>query len=528
MAIVKKIIKNVFIVLGILLAAFFVCLAIMYFANISMFGLRFKKASGAETKVELDVGTANTYKKIVINSDKLKVYVHADTESTKDYVTMKDDANGLVTKKSPNMALISSVKDGVYYVNVQIPKGIVLWRNSFVDLYLCPETLKNSQFELAVNSANSHTEVMIETTDKSYTGLEKVYFNSTGKATFTVSSAVKNLEINTNKGKVDLKADVKNVDFTSKKSSLYFKTITGNLKVNTTNSYVCGEQIKGQFTYIGKNGEIEVDTVGTKEFVGEDDNIQLDFASDYKYSEDSGIFVQTNNCEVKVDNVWGKININTTYGKTEIGNMYTQKYYAFNGVNSTKGSVTIKNAVVRNLNVTTTSGAINVNVGCKYTDATEVNLKTVKGKITANYKASLDTSVSRPAGDHRYKVTSTEYQWDEVSNVTSTKGKITLNNISGIVNVKETKGAVEANFINVSGASVINTKGAISVKVPKAKAFTISAQSVKKTVKADLGVYGSGEDKSHAVLTYKVMGGSNTNTINLVSAKKAVTVSYNV
>ncbi len=527
MAIVKKIIKNVFIVLGILIAAMFVCLAIMYFADISMFGLKFKKASGTEFEEKLDAGVSGTYKKIVINSDKLKVYVHADTESNVDYVTLSDDANGLVTKNSGEMAITKTVSDGVYQVNISLPKGIVFWRNSFVDLYLCSETLKNSNFELAINSASSHAEVMIENTDTSYTGLQKLYFNSSKNATLTVSSVVKDVVINSNKGKIDIKTDVNNVDFTSVKSSLYFKKINENLVVNTTNSYICGEQVKGQFTYNGKGGEIEVTTVGTKEYSAKDTNTQINFNANYVYSINSGLFVCTNNCEVKVNNVWGKLNVNSTYGKTEIENLYTQDYYGFNGVNATKGSVTIKNAVVRNLNITTTSGAINVNVGSRYSDATAVNLSSEKGKITANFKAKLDTSVSRQAGYVEPNVTTSEYYWDDSVSVVSQKGKIVLTNIAGAINVKDTKGAVEASFANVNGASVINTQGAITLKVPKAKNCTIKAQSVKKTVEADLGVYGTGINKSHSVVTYNIVDGSETNTITATSAKKAINISYN-
>lgn len=484
--VVKKVLKNLLIFFGILVALAFITLGCLYFIpNLTIFGIKFKKAGLNDIqKVNLKE-YENQCDTITLNVGHVNLDV---LPSSGDYrvdlnIQLKDDAVGLVKESKSTLSYTVKLEGTNLIIDFAEPEGLILWKNTWATLTLSEYWLTNSNKTLIINGSDSKvlvsTSVAASNITSGYPTLFKyVEFNSTGKGTFQIIDDAKDVKLHTTKGSSILSGAYNNVEFISDKGELHFNDI-GNLKADVKNSYIKGKNIPSTFNFKGGDGKIEIENIGSETLEAE-------------------TVIEGKNITATINNLFGKIKSNTQKGTMYVENYKTSTYY-LNEIKTDSAKIQIDKIEASKLKLETNKGAI-VAAAC---GAGDVEAVSSRGKITFTGKAGDKTFIGS-------------------AKLTNEKGEINLEEISCIVNAETTgSGKINASFVSVNSASTLKSaSGKITANMALSGSYTISAKSTKGSVTSNLtSISANFTDKSHELKSVAVGGGSEINVLNITSEK---------
>ena len=498
----KKVLKNLLIFLGILIAAFFILIGCLYFIpNATIFGIKFKKPNKSNQKFTLD-SYFEECESITLNLGNVNLNIQPaeDEYREKSSLSFRDDIIGLIksNKQNPSKERLTcdiKMEDKNLIIDFSAPEGWLFYKDTWATPSICQDWLETksgnetNNKKLIINTNNAKVAVLTSALDIEFaehydTKFSYIEFNSTGKGTFELSDDVGGLKIHSGKGKSTIKGLCDSLNYTTNKGELEFGLI-GNLEANAKNSYVHGKLVAGRFNYIGGDGKIDIEQIGAH---GAESEIVI-----------SGGYIAAN-----INKLFGKVKLDTNKGNVKISNYETLDYYA-NEIKTGKAKIEVYNI-----------------------NAVKLSLISTKGEIIASASGVGDLTISNNSA----KTTFTGQNengavFTGTLSVTSGNGEINLNKISSAVSAETTgRGKINAEFTSTKNVSSLKTnKGKVSVKVNIAESLTISAQSAKKKVIVNLQPIGIDmNDKSHAVKTINIGGSDGTNQINIYTAKADIEI----
>lgn len=527
MAIFKKIMKNLFILIGVLLGLAFICLGIMYFANVSIFGIQFKKAGISKTTYhEFDIDYSKV-DEIVVSVGNTKLDVVANEKENFFELHFEDDCWGLVKKGNDVLNFTTNVSaDGsVVTINVNEPKGWLMWRNTKATLKLPKAVIDNVDVKYSIASAKG--EVIFDAINEAESEAEigEINFTSTKKSNLTINDKVVDLTATTAKGKIKASQAIHTINFDTKKGDLQFDKVH-NLSVGADNTYIKGNLVTGAFTFESQYGKIVIDEIGTKSLAVKDEHIKD--ALDNGYSQDyiltyAECAITTSGADIEIGSLVAKTKITTTSGDVEIENLLTEEIYN-NTIETKSGSIEIDNIYAKQLELKSKKGKIEASVCGDDADAI-LKINNVSGKIIVDSDASYVSHVKREKNQSQYNYTVIESYLGAVETYNE-KGTSIFEDVNFILKANSNKGRITAEFKNIcTGSSLNSEKGRILVKVATNNSSIIYAQSQKGKVDVELPTEALDKvDKSHNKLTFNIAGGSAERVLNISTVKSKIQI----
>lgn len=528
MAVFKKIMKNLFILIGVLLGLAFICLGVMYFTNVSVFGIKFKKTSINDVKHQsLEIADYSKVSEIVVYNSNPKLNFVANEKVNFFDIYLQDDCFGLVKKSDNDLDFTSTIKeneDGKFIITINVTSisGWLNFRNTNLTVMLPKEVIENDGVKYTIHSDFGEVifDIFKEDEDNE---VGQIDFNSK-KANFILNDNVSIFNAKTTKGKITSKFGVGTLDFSTKKGDLKFNTVAF-LNVDTENSYISGNDVNAKFTFKSAYGKIKINNIGRK-YVPVDLHIRdaedIGFDNDYQL-QIAECVIETKSADIEIKNLIAKIRITTTSGDVEIKNVLTQEVYN-NSIETTKGSIEIDNVYAKQLKLKTKSGKIDASV-CG-TDANALlEVESNSGKIEIDSNATYVSHVSREQYVSDYVYTEVKTYAGKVKSV-NYKGRSIFEDVNFVLEASSTKGAINAEFVSVCSGSKIETQtGKILVEVTTGNSSTINAYSEKGKVDVDIPSQNINKvEKNNQMNVINIGGGNPAKQLNVTSQKSRIRI----
>ena len=456
----KKMFKYVLILLVTAFLAISLLAGVMIiFRDVSIFGMRFvsNKNNNAIllntpniTKINIETNNydvlimpnseedlaVNTRFRVVIENNFGGFSTDGLTETLIEKVNNNTEETHLSTNKFSNETLSYFVNNGEFTFKLKEPTGLVWYNNSRIAIYL-PENLTGVEYNIKTNKGeivfaknNIHPNNKVSTSNinihvnslQGSMNLDNVKMEA--GSNLTVHNYIGRVEINNN--------SLGNVIIDSNQGNFMFKNIGydgfngGNLTVTGNNPYVSANKVYGNVTFNTTTGFIKVNEILGDSIMETDNGIIRigKLKGGVNISNNSGettinqIGEQGTNKSVIITGKTGYINlgaknndysgvyyltsVTTESGRVKIENMNAKTVTDIPSIRTTSGSVSVdykKNDIVKDLNVSTKTGAITLN--------------NVYGNITAKTEYSS-------------KITVNFYKVSEVANITTDNGEIEI------------------------------------------------------------------------------------------------------
>lgn len=407
----KKFLIYLGIFLAIIVAAFVICIAIMYFSpRTSILGFEYVNYSKAEN-YSYSTATGSSYanvKAIEVKTNRTDIYIYPNNNSNKIEVKHNQGLSGFVKSINSNLTYNTEISTKSFeesltnlktlIIDINEPEGWITENNPYIVIYV-PTNLTVDTYN--INSENgevyyySDREYEIDGEKENKTiKCNNLYLKSGGFSDIYIHNTqnISNYYLTTDKGDILFKdvetLSANNLKFTTNAGGFNLVNAKGTATLNLTGKFVVKSYAKriGPYIRINKlnanmeveayNGKYIIDTIGTqsshKQVVMTMNKCNVNFGTVYAYvsilSEGDNV---TNNVNIK------KLEhtANTNVIESGSGSIYIESLKGNASLDATSGNVTVKKATTSSsIYAYTTSGSIDI----KY-EFSEVN----------NYKTKL-------------------------------------------------------------------------------------------------------------------------------------------
>lgn len=460
MKILKKMLEYFLLLVGLVVVAAIIMFFCMYFFGTTFFNYGWKKApSESETYAithpeHIEITTNAVKVEIMSAAENKVVYTDKFTGIVKG---TKQDDGSLEIERS--YAVIADENNITSITTIEPNKGWFSISESALQIYISEETLEqNIVPTIKINTEKSNVFVNL---DKYKCNLE---FNGQGKASLTASNFVSKLTGDFGIGKVVCEGNVGNVEVTT-------KTGTVQVKGNVVGDTVASENIKADVTVYADNANLKFNEInGTLTYLGR----TTGEATGGKIAAESvsnGLTIESRSFDATIGTLVGGCNVLASSS----GNITINKYDDLSSSNKTivsgKGNVKIGHLNVNNIEIETTTGAVDLVATSSENNVNNntIEVNTTNGSVNI---VACETNNNKP------------FKFIGSIAVTTKKGDIVLKDIYCRVNlVSSDNGKVVGYFKDiVAGSSLESNHGDLIANIEAGTSAYLNVVANNKSI----------------------------------------------